>query len=119
MSKPWNKIRWQAANARLANRPFENLFADKNEPVGTMMTNIDSIRAEIMRLENEPIFDQHAWARVLIALTDQPCRRADAARRMQTARQNARWIGGVDVGTGPDVTAYWQPAVSTETEVMG
>ncbi len=83
----------------------------------TLMTNIDPIRAEIMRLENEPIFDQHAWARVLIALTDQPCRRADAARRMQTARQNARWIGGTDFGTGPDVTAIWQPAVSAETVV--
>jgi hypothetical protein len=81
-----------------------------------MLTNIDPIRAEIMQLENEPIFDQRAWARVLIALTGQPCRRADAARRMQTARQNARWIGGIDVGTSSDVTAYWQPAVAAETE---
>ncbi len=71
--------------------------------MSTMMTNIDDIRAEIMRLENEQIFDRRAWARVLIALTDQPCRRADAARRMQTARQNARWIGGVDLAAGAAV----------------
>ncbi len=82
-----------------------------------MMTNIDSIRAEIMRLENEPIFDQRAWARVLIALTNQPCRRADAARRMQTARQNAWAIGGVDFGKEQDLTVTWQPAVSAETVV--
>ncbi len=87
--------------------------------MATLITNIDPIRAEIMRLENEPIFDQRAWARVLIALAGQPCRHADAARRMQTARQNARSIVGVDLGAGDDVTVTWQPAVSTETEVVG
>ncbi len=81
-----------------------------------MMTNIDSIRAEIMRLENEPIFDERAWARVLIALIGQPCRRADAARRMQTARQNARWIGAVDYGTRPDITVVLEQTVAVETE---
>ena len=54
-----------------------------------MLTNIDSIRSEIMRLENEQVFDQRAWAKVLMQLTGSPCRRADAARRMQTARNNA------------------------------
>lgn len=52
-------------------------------------TNIDSIRAEIMRLENITAFDQRAWAQVLIALTDRPNARADAARRMDTAKANA------------------------------
>lgn len=25
-NKPWNKMQWQAANARLVNKPFENIF---------------------------------------------------------------------------------------------
>jgi hypothetical protein len=51
-------------------------------------TNIYSVRAEIMRLENALIFSQRAWAQVLIALTDRPNARADAARRMATAKEN-------------------------------
>ena len=86
--------------------------------MSTMMTNIDPIRAEIMRLEHEKIFDQRAWARVLITLTGQPCRRADAARRMQTAKQNAWAIEGVDFGIGQDTTVIWQPAVAAETETV-
>ena len=55
-------------------------------------SNIDDIRAEIMRLENEPIFDQRAWAAVLGQLSNSPCRRQDAVRRMMTAKQNAAVI---------------------------
>lgn len=55
-----------------------------------LMTNIDKIRAEITRLENSDHFDQRAWATVLMQLRDQPCKRADASRRMQTARANQK-----------------------------
>lgn len=50
-----------------------------------LLNNVDDVRAEIMRLESAAEFDQRAWAQVLIALTDCPCARADAARRMATA----------------------------------
>lgn len=54
-----------------------------------MQSNIDDIRAEIMRLESEPVFDQRAWAAVLAQLSNSPSRRQDAVRRMMTAKQNA------------------------------
>lgn len=55
-----------------------------------IMSNIDPIRAEIMRLENEPVFDTGSWLAVLGQLQDSPCRLADARRRMMTAYDNAR-----------------------------
>ncbi len=64
-----------------------------------LRTNIDPIRAEIMRLEDAKVFDQRAWAQVLIALSDRPNARADAARRMETAKRNAQLVWGVDVGS--------------------
>ena len=73
-------------------------------------SNIDDIRSEIMRLENATVFDQKAWAVVLMQLSNSPCRRADAVRRMQTARQNARWIGGVDAAIGVDVSVETEDA---------
>jgi prophage DNA circulation protein len=57
-----------------------------------MQTNIDDVRAEIMRLENEKVFDQRAWANVLGQLSNSPSRRQDAVRRMMTAKQNATAI---------------------------
>lgn len=63
-------------------------------------SNIDDVRAEIMRLENAKVFDQRAWAAVLGQLSNSPCRRQDAVRRMMTAKQNAvaileqpHWVG--------------------------
>lgn len=53
-----------------------------------MRTNMDDIRAEIMRLEDAKVFDQRAWAIVLMQLAGHPTRRADAARRMGTAKAN-------------------------------
>lgn len=53
----------------------------------TLLTNIDAVRAEISRLEDALIFDQRAWAIVLMALRDRPATRADAVRRMETAKQ--------------------------------
>jgi hypothetical protein len=50
--------------------------------------NIDKVRVEIMELESAAVFDQRAWAQVLIALTDRPNARSDAARRMATAKNN-------------------------------
>jgi hypothetical protein len=75
-----------------------------------LLTNIDSVRAEIMQLEDAEVFDQRAWAKVLIALTDRPCARADAARRMETAKGNAKYFIGVDMARGEDRTV-----VSVET----
>jgi hypothetical protein len=57
-----------------------------------MQTNIDDVRAEIMRLENAKVFDQRAWAAVLGHLSNSPSRRQDAVRRMMTAKQNATAI---------------------------
>ena len=53
------------------------------------ITNVDVVRAEIMRLERAEMFDQRAWALVLMALRDRPCARANAVRRMETAKLNA------------------------------
>lgn len=53
-------------------------------------SNIDNVRAEIMRLETAPHFDADAWSRVLADL-ESACRvstLADAKRRMETARSN-------------------------------
>lgn len=54
-----------------------------------LMHNIDTARDEIMRLENQEIFNQQEWAKVLIALSGRPAARADAVRRMETAKLNA------------------------------
>lgn len=55
-------------------------------------SNIDDVRAEIMRLEGEKVFDQRAWENVLAQLSNSPSRRQDAVRRMITAKQNAKAI---------------------------
>ena len=86
MSKPWNKIRWQAGNARLANAPFEHIFDTLQIE---LRTNIDDVRAEIMRLENASIWDCRAWLDILAVLANDPHRLADAQRRMMTAWANA------------------------------
>lgn len=64
----------------------------------SMQTNIDDVRAEIMRLESAPHFDADAWSRVLADLSTAGrfSALADATRRMETARSN-------------------QPAVAVET----
>lgn len=63
-----------------------------------IQTNIDDVRAEIMRLEAAPHFDDAAWSRVLAYLSSAGRVSAldDAKRRMETARSN-------------------QPAVAVET----
>lgn len=83
-----------------------------------IQTNIDDVRAEIMRLENEKVFDQRAWANVLGQLSNSPSRRQDAVRRMMTAKQNAtaileqpHWVVDVDAASGPDETV----SVAVET----
>ncbi len=64
----------------------------------TFGSNIDDIRAEIMRLEAAPRFDAVAWSRALADLSaaGRVSALADARRRMETARHN-------------------QPAVTVET----
>jgi len=58
--------------------------------MNTLTTNIDPMRAEIMRLENAEAFDQAAWARVLVSLEGQgrAAGLSDALRRMAAARIN-------------------------------
>lgn len=63
-------------------------------------TNIDPIRAEIMRLECLDVFDQAGWERVLADLRAQgrECGRADAERRMRSA-MGRQWLHvGIDFG---------------------
>lgn len=54
-----------------------------------VMSNIDDVRAKIMELESAQVFDPFAWAGVMAALEGRPAARADAIRRMETARANA------------------------------
>jgi len=67
----------------------------------TLQTNIDDVRAEIMRLESAPIFDAMAWSRVLAAMSDRPAGLADAKRRMETAMGNQVTVG-IDLANGPN-----------------
>ena len=64
----------------------------------TLLANIDDVRERIQRLEADPIFSVDAWAKVLADLTamDRPAALADAVRRMETARANARMVGMLD-----------------------
>lgn len=83
-------------------------------------SNLDDVRLEIMRLENETVFDQRAWANVLGQLSNSPARRQDAVRRMMTAKQNAtviveqpEWVVGLDLASGEDRTVRQVVAVET------
>ncbi len=60
--------------------------------MAVLITNIDDVRAEIMRLENEPVFDTAAWLAVLQQMQDRPSGLADARRRMMTAYDNATML---------------------------
>lgn len=53
---------------------------------------MDPVRLEIMRLEAAQEFDEAAWKRILRVLeeTGRAAGLEDAARRMLTARRNAR-----------------------------
>lgn len=83
---------------------------------GIGRSNIDPVRAEIMRLEQADVFDSNAWGRVLVAMADQGrvAGLADAQRRMESARGRQAILIGVDRAQGSDRTVYWSP-VSTET----
>lgn len=58
--------------------------------MGVLLTNIDGVRAEIMRLEDSGTFDQAAWDWLLAVLAAEGrlSALADARRRMETARAN-------------------------------
>ncbi len=81
-----------------------------------MQTNIDDIRAEIMRLEDAPTYDQKAWANVLMQLAGHPTRRADAARRMETAKSNQPMRVSTDLGMGVEEIELVLVPVAVETE---
>ena len=83
-----------------------------------IQTNIDHVRAEIMRLEAAPHFDAGAWSRVLADLSaaGRVSALADATRRMETARSNQPVVG-VDWASGPDETV--RVAVETDYNVAG
>lgn len=83
-----------------------------------LMHNIDPIRARIMELESATVFDQRAWAEVLIALTDRPNARADAARRMETAKENQLILMPViELHVGCRELLLFPAPVSAETEM--
>lgn len=62
-------------------------------------SNIDDVRAEIMRLENADHFDAEAWSRVLADLSaaGREFGLADARRRMETAQANKLTLSPVVV----------------------
>jgi len=64
--------------------------------MAVLLSNIDDVRARIMELESADVYDQRAWAQVLIALSDRPNARADAARRMATAKSNQSVLVAVE-----------------------
>lgn len=65
-------------------------------------SNIDPIRAEIMRLENEQVFDYNAWERVLADLQAQgrTVAVADTMRRMVSVMSNQVLHVRTDLGMG-------------------
>ncbi len=81
-----------------------------------LQTNIDDIRTEIMRLEDAREFDQKAWANVLMRLAGHPTRRADAARRMETAKHNQPMRVRTDLGMGGEEIELTLVPVAVETE---
>lgn len=95
-----------------------------------MQTNIDDIRAEIMRLESAPTFDPMAWSKVIAQLGERPAVLQDAKRRMETAMHNQPMHVRTDLGMGGedeielvlvpvlpwDGVIIEKPNVSTETE---
>ena len=74
-------------------------------------TNIDPIRAEIMRLEGLQVFDQAGWERVLADLRAQgrECGLVDAERRMRSAmgRQDVPVCTDEDIYT-PFLNCGWK-----------
>jgi hypothetical protein len=81
-------------------------------------SNIDDVRARIMELESAAVFDQRAWAEVLIALMDRPNAQADAARRMATAKGNAQAVGGVDIAGGEECGRFTHVETPSQAKVM-
>lgn len=83
-----------------------------------MQTNIDDIRAEIMRLENAKVFDQRVWDRVLADLraAGRVSAAADASRRMETARHNQPMHVSIDLGMGGNEIELVLVSVAMETE---
>jgi len=65
-----------------------------------MQTNMDDIRAEIMRLEDAKVFDPMAWSKVLAGLSERPAGLADAKRRRETAMRNQPLHVRTDLGMG-------------------
>lgn len=80
-----------------------------------MQTNIDDIRAEIMRLESAPTFDSMAWSKVLAELSDRPAGLVDAKRRMETAMHNQPMHVSTDLGMGNEKIKLTLFHVSAET----
>jgi len=81
-----------------------------------MKTNIDDIRAEIMRLESAPAFDPMAWSKVLADLSDRPAALQDAKRRTDTAMRNQPMRVSTDLGmSGEDVIELMLVHVAVET----
>ena len=80
-----------------------------------LQTNIDDIRAEIMRLESAPTYDPMAWSRVLAGLSDRPAGLADAKRRMETAKHKHHIHVNTDLGMGGEGIELTLVPVAMET----
>lgn len=80
-------------------------------------SNIDDVRARIMKLEVATVFDDHAWQCVFADLraAGRLSALADAERRMETARTNS--VGGVDWAAGMDKTKTMLVTVAVETAI--
>ena len=113
MNKPWNKIRWQAANARLANKPFDDLFTYDKKPAPTGLSN-DELQAQFKRCERWN--DAEQWEFLAMAyyargydLNALHCfKRADACRQILHVT--------TDLGMGGDTIDLTLVPVAVETE---
>lgn len=109
--KPWSKIKWQAENARLANKPFNDLFSEK-APIDLKTFDL---QAQFKRCEewNDPEqWDALAMLYYQRGYLLNAChcfKRADACRQ---PRADFKQFIGVDPAHGDDQTVY----VAVETE---
>lgn len=82
-------------------------------------SNIDDVRAEIMRLEDAEYFDQNAWARVLADMeaAGRMSGFADAKRRMETAKQTKLILSDPVILARNSIPLLLAESVAVETGV--
>ncbi len=81
MPSKWPRIRWNQANAKLANRPFQDLFAEKDKTMDT----IESLQARVSELLSE-----HHKASLVIQGWEANCEKLQAEiERLQAWQREA------------------------------